>query len=131
MIAKRVELAQPLPCFDRKALQLYEARLLQYWHTGPDMCFRDVSEFMEQTFGRLSFDIMWQMRTPFQHLGCYQIEWCGSDYGRPERSTCILCRCPRDPDYEIAAVCKLPECQTEEDGGTALGFRVVRQRALK
>ena len=83
MIAKRVELAQPLPCFDRKALQLYEARLLQYWHTGPKMTYAQLKQFLEQTFGRLSFDIMWQMRTPFQHLGCYQIEWCGSDYGRP------------------------------------------------
>ena len=71
------------------------------------------------------------MRSPFQHLPLALIEYCGSDYGRPGRSTCILCRCPRDPDYEIAAVCKLPERQTTEDGGTALGFRVVRQKALK
>ena len=74
---------------------------------------------------------MWQMRSPFEEAPLSRIEYCGSDYGRPGRSTCILCRCPLDPDYEIAAVCKLPECQSEEDGSTALGFLVVKQRAVK
>ena len=59
------------------------------------------------------------------------IEHCGSDYGRLVRSTFILSRCPQDPDYEIAALCKLPEYQKPKKGGYALGFIVVRQRVLK
>ena len=131
MIARRVFHAQSLPCFDRKTLQLYEARLLQYWHIGwNSMSYTQLSEFLEQTFGRLSFEIMERLREPFDVFSS-PIEWCGSDYGRPERSTCILCRCPRDSDYELAAACKLPECQSEEDGGSALGFLIVRQKVLK
>ena len=140
MIDRRVFHAPSLPRFDRKALQLYEARLMQYWHIGwNSMGYTQLSEFLEQIFGRLSYEIMEGLRSPFGWMPVTPITQCGSEYGSPERSTCILCRCPRDPDYEIAAVCKMPACRSEEDGGCLpaclhgipLGFCVVRQKVIK
>ena len=114
------------------------------------MDYTQLDDFLEQTFGGrgsdgcradgcLSYEFMEGLRSPFGWMPVTPITQCGSEYGSPERSTCILCRCPRDPDYEIAAVCQMPACRLPENGGCLpvclrgipLGFCVVRQKVIK